>query len=144
MHTVSQLLQEKGARVHTIDPDTTVLDAARLMNTERIGSLVVVNKGKVVGIFTERDLMRRVVAQEKNPGDTKVGQAMTTGVIAAGPHTSLDEVRAIMREKRIRHMPVIDDNEKLVGMLSIGDLNFAHEKTQEETILYLEQYMYRP
>lgn len=145
MHSVQQLLKSKGSSVYTIDVDETVIQAAKLMTDRHIGSLIVTrNKGaEVAGIFTERDIMRRIVAEGKDPAQTRVRQVMTTPMICCSSKTTLDEVRALMREKKIRHVPVIDDG-KPVGMIAIGDLNFVLEKTQQETIQYLEQYLYKP
>jgi CBS domain-containing protein len=120
-----------------------VLDAARLMDEKTIGALVVVDGDRVVGIFTERDLMRRVVVKELDPAEVKVREVMTGKVYCCTSKTSSDTIRNLLRERRIRHIPVVDDGQ-LVGMLSLGDLNYAKEKVQEETILFLEQFMYKP
>ncbi|MCA9293636.1 MAG: CBS domain-containing protein [Phycisphaerales bacterium] len=158
MPTVERLLGDKGARVITIEPSATVLDAAKLMNEHRIGSLVVINRaatarsGKggaseqevVVGMFTERDVLTRVVAAKQDPSATRVGDVMTTPVLTCGSRTTLEELRRVMREKRIRHMPVLNDESALCGMVSIGDLNTAKEAVMEETIRMLEIYSYRP
>ncbi|MEC9372301.1 MAG: CBS domain-containing protein [Planctomycetota bacterium] len=123
-------------------PDASVLEAARVMNEHHIGSLAVVDAQKqLVGIITERDVLTRVVAPERRPGETKVSEVMTHPVLCCGPETPLDEVRALMREKRIRHLPVVEEG-SLVGMISIGDLNTAEAKVMTETIRYLERYMY--
>lgn len=129
--------------VVTIAPEASVLEAAQLMNDHRIGALVVVVPGTdgVAGIFTERDVMRRVVAAQRDVGDTCVVDVMTTPVACAGPRTTTDELRRVMREKRIRHVPIVDDDDHLIGMVSIGDLNRAVHRSDEETILYLEQYI---
>ena len=104
--------------------------------------LLVVQSRKLVGIFTERDVMRRVVAEHRDPEKTLLAKVMTTPVACATPDTTLDELRKVMFEKRIRHVPVLDDdNQTLVGMVSIGDLNRARIDVQIETIRYLEQYM---
>jgi CBS domain-containing protein len=140
MYGVFELLRSKGAAVHTIEPDRTVLDAAREMNQRRIGSLVVVNEGRVVGIITERDILTRIVAAERAPASTRVADAMTSHVLTCGPSTSLDELRALMRQRRIRHVPVIEDD-RLLGMVSIGDLNVAEAQGLSQTISYLEAYI---
>ncbi|MBZ0172600.1 MAG: CBS domain-containing protein [Phycisphaerales bacterium] len=145
MFTVSQLLahkQEAGTRtVATVTPGTTVLDAARLMNDQHIGSLVVTDAdGGVAGIITERDFLRRVIAAEKTPAETPVRDVMTRDVLTCSPHTKLDEIRGVMREKRIRHLPVIDER-GLHGMISIGDLNFAESQNLSEQVNHLESYI---
>lgn len=142
MSSVANLLKSKGRQVVTVDPDATVVQAARLMNTHRIGSLVVVADGRPVGIFTERDVLTRIVAAEKNPATTRVRDAMTDRVLTCTPETSLEAVRHTMRAERVRHLPVVEDG-KLCGMVSIGDLNNAEVKVLCETISYLEQYTYR-
>lgn len=142
MSSVANLLKTKGRQVVTIDPEATVVQAARLMNTHRIGSVVVVVDGRPVGIFTERDVLTRIVAAEKNPATTRVREAMTDRILTCTPETSLEAVRHTMRAERIRHLPVVEDG-KLCGMVSIGDLNTAEVKVLCETISYLEQYTYR-
>jgi CBS domain-containing protein len=146
MGTAQNLIRdrlERGERVVTIDQGATVYEAARVMNDHRIGALVVTDDGDgVVGIFTERDLLKRVVAEGLRPDDTLVGAVMTRDVIVCTPDTLDDDIRLIMRTKRIRHVPVVDAG-RLIGMISIGDLNVAETKTLTETISYLEQYMTR-
>lgn len=95
----------------------------------------------VLGIITERDIMTRVVAAERDAHDVRVGQVMTSPVVTCSTQTPLDEVRTYMRQRRIRHMPVISEH-GLCGMISIGDLNTAQAQVMEETIRYLETYMY--
>lgn len=134
---------ERGERVVTIGQKASAFDAARLMNECRIGALVVVDDDHaVVGIFTERDLLKRVVADGRRPEETHIGDVMTRDVIVCTPDTLLDDIRLVMRTKRIRHVPVVDDG-GLVGMVSIGDLNTAEARVLTETISYLEQYMTR-
>jgi CBS domain-containing protein len=140
MPIVEKLIIEKNEPVATLPPDATVLDAAQLMNERHIGSVVVVDGGRLVGIFTERDVLRRIVAATRDPAASKLEDVMTTQVACATPKTRLDEIRTAMREKRIRHMPVVD-GERVVGMVSIGDLNKVEHDVQERTIEYLERYM---
>ncbi len=143
MPTIQRILEKKGRTVISIGPDKTVLDAAQLMNNEHIGALVVCEGDRVIGIFTERDILLRIVADQKDPAATLVRDVMTSKVACATSSSTTDELRDLMRNKRIRHVPVVDDG-NLVGMLSIGDLNYAREEVQDETIQYLEQFMYRP
>ena len=152
MHTVRELLKARGSQgVAKVVPDTTVLKAATKMNEHRIGSLMVMVPVLVdsdrqaqivdlVGIVTERDILTRVVATQRDPATTTVGEIMTRRVLTCTPDTPVDEARRVMREERIRHLPVIDETE-LVGMLSIGDLNLAERATLSETIRYLEAYI---
>ena len=140
MPTAKHILDAKGGEVVTIHPEATVLDAARLMNVHHIGALVVVRNGELAGIFTERDVLRRVVAEQRDPAETAVDAVMTSTVAVASLDTSTDEIRSVFREQRIRHLPVIEDD-RVIGMISIGDLNRTENEVQARTILYLEQYM---
>ncbi len=143
MANAQKIIAEKGDDVVTISPEATVLEGAKLMNERRIGALVVLEGEKLVGMFTERDLMLRIVAAQRNPATTKISEVMTTTVACASPETILDELRCVIRDKRIRHIPVIKDG-KVRGLISIGDLNRVEQDVQERTIQYLEQYMSVP
>jgi len=134
----------RGTDVVTIRSSATVAEAAKLMNEHRIGALGVVDDGEgLVGMFTERDVLTRIVAQERAPSETTVREVMTTPVAACAPETPANEMRCVMREKRIRHLPVVDDG-RVIGMVSLGDLNACDAEVMTETISYLEQFMYRP
>lgn len=147
MPTAETILKHKSAgtdatSVVTIRPEATVMDAVRLMNERHIGAVVVVDAaGHVVGIFTERDLLKRVVGAERDPKSTRVNDVMTRDVMVCAPETVLDDIRQTMRKRRIRHLPVVSSAGDLLGMISIGDLNFAEVKVMAETITYLERYM---
>ncbi len=141
MATAEQLIALKGGSVAALGPEATVLEAAALMNERGIGSVVVLDdKKRLAGIFTERDVLRRVVAEQRDPATTKLADVMTSPVACAAPHTTLDEIRNVMRQRRIRHLPVAE-RKRVVGMVSIGDLNKAEHDVQVQTIHYLEQYM---
>lgn len=153
MYTVAELLREKGSSVLTIAPGATVLDAARTMNQYRVGCLVVAEgpvdaTGQATavtgldGIITERDLLTRVLAKEREPARTLVSEVMSKRVITCKPNTPLEEVRKVMRDEHIRHMPVLDGG-WVVGVLSIGDLNMAESVTLSHTIETLEAYITR-
>ena len=141
MPTVADVLGVKGGQLHSVSPATSVLDAIRKMNQHKIGALLVTQGDQVAGIFTERDVLRRVVGDEKNPATTKVGQVMTSKVVCCDPDADLDEVAAIMQQKKIRHIPVCDED-GLHGMISIGDLNAFHASSQEAQIHFLSEYIY--
>ena len=143
MRTISQLLAEKPGPVAVVSPGDTVLRAVELLDEHHVGALVVTRGETVVGIFSERDLVRRVVVRRLDPAGVRVEKVMTTPVFCCQSGTTLDEVRTLMRQKRIRHVPVVDEGH-LVGIVSIGDLNIVQQRIQEETILYLEQFIYRP
>jgi len=141
MATVQSVLDRKGGQVVTIDVADTVLGAASLMNERGIGGLVVMDGGRVAGMFTERDILRRVVAAKRDPARTAVGEVMTTPVAFCRRETKLDECREVMTERRIRHLPVVDDH-GVCGIVTIGDL-MAHEVAdRESTIQYLNEYIF--
>ncbi len=140
MATAEQLTAIKGGTIASLPPQAKVLEAAQLMNDRHIGSVLVTEGNQLVGIFTERDVMRRVVADQRDPATTTVADVMTSPVACAAPHTTLDEIRTVMRDKRIRHVPVVNGG-AVLGMISLGDLNKAEHDGQVETIRYLEQYM---
>ena len=143
MAKIKELLQSRSGGIVRAGEDTTVLDATVKMNEAGVGSLVVTrDDGSVAGIFTERDVLRRVVAARKDPATTKIGEIMSRQVICCTGETTLDEARNIMMSRRIRHLPVIDDGQKLQGIISIGDLNAAAASRREVTIQYLEQYIH--
>jgi CBS domain-containing protein len=142
MATVREILVKKGSGVLTTGKESTVLEAAILMNEHKVGALVVLEGGRIAGMFTERDVLRRVVGQLRDPATTPVAEVMTSEVVCCRPDTSLEEARGSMMMRRIRHLPVIDDQEEMVGLISIGDLN-AHERTShEQTIYLLQEYVY--
>ena len=140
MATAGQLVARKGDPIAALPPDATVLEAASLMNDRHIGSVLVIDQDQLVGIFTERDVMRRIVAEERSASTTQLEDVMTRQVACAALHTRLDEIRAVMRSRRIRHIPVLEGR-RVMGMISIGDLNKADHDGQAETIKYLEQFM---
>ena len=140
MATAEQFISLKGGTVASLGPGATVLEAALLMNERGIGSVIVIDNDRLAGIFTERDVLRRVVAEQRDPATTKLADVMTSPVACAAPHTTLDEIRQVMRERRIRHVPVVNAK-RVLGMISIGDLNKAEREVQVETIRYLEQYI---
>ena len=142
MPAVLDLLRRKGDVVHTVLPTDSVVAAATAMNQYGVGGLVVVDReGKLVGMFTERDVLRRVVAAGKDPATTTVAEVMTTEVLACRPETSLQECAAVMTSKRIRHLPVRDDT-GLVGIVTIGDLLAQRVDDQQATIEYLTSFVY--
>lgn len=142
MAQVRHLLSRKGSQVFSINPQAMVLDAARIMNEHQIGSLVIVERGRVAGIFTERDVLQRVVGARLDPGRTPVALVMTRQVICCRPQTPLEEVRGVFKSQRIRHMPVVDDHGRLCGLISIGDLNAWQLDGQAQEIHYLHEYIF--
>ncbi|MBL8848302.1 MAG: CBS domain-containing protein [Planctomycetaceae bacterium] len=142
MPTVRDILARKGNHVLTIGPQATILDAACLMNEHKVGCLLVTHNDEIAGILTERDLLERVVAQCRQPDTMAVREAMTTDVLYCRPHTELDEVRSMMKEYRLRHLPVADLQGVLHGMISIGDLNAWEVQSHEATITVLTEYIH--
>jgi CBS domain-containing protein len=142
MATAKDILLIKGSRVATISPEATVYEAAVRMNEDRIGALVVLDQGQLVGMFTERDILQRVVGLRRDATQTLVQEVMSTEVMCCQPHTSLEEARGVMKNRRVRHLPVIGDDGNLVGLISIGDLNAYQTCHHEQTIYMLEQYIH--
>lgn len=143
MGTVRGILSQKQSRPLLVTrPDETVLAATQRMNAHGVGALLVMESGRMIGIVTERDVLRRVVAEERLPSTVNVNEVMTTQVACCTPDTTVDEVQNIMRQYRIRHLPVVDDQGDVVEILSIGDVNAYHASNQEVAIHYLHEYIY--
>ena len=121
MTTARQVLDEKGRNVHSVGPDDTFYDAIRKMAEENIGSLMVIENDKPIGIFTERQYARSVFLRGRASPTTRVREVMETKLLYAQPDQSVEECMAVMTDKRIRHLPIIDEG-KLIGIVSIGDL----------------------
>ena len=122
METVAEYLKKKGAAIYSVRPDTTVYGALELMAEKNIGAVVVTDEsGKLHGILSERDFARKMIIKGRNADTTKVKEIMTTLVVSVNPETRIHECMALMTEKRIRHLPVLDEG-KLIGVVSIGDV----------------------
>jgi len=137
--TIRQMLQGR-TDVFKASPDTTVLDALRLMAEKNVGALVVVSGDSLVGIFSERDYARKVILEGRASRDTKVSEIMTSKVVTIDPGRTAGECMALMTEKRFRHLPVLE-NGRLVGVISIGDVVRAVVDEQRFTIEQLEGYI---
>ena len=138
--TVRHLLEEKGRNVWTIGPDATVLDAVAKMADKDVGSLVVMDGEKLVGIITERHYSRNVVLKGKTSPTTLVREIMEPNVIHVGPEQSVELCMALMTDKRVRHLPVVEDT-KVIGIISIGDL-LKHIISKKEFVIdQLEHYI---
>ena len=143
MATVNDLLAGKGRHVSTISPHATVLVAAILMNERKIGSLLVMDEeGRLVGLLTERDILVRVVADQRDPSATEVCEVMTRDVVCCRPHTDVEEAKSVMKHRRIRHLPVLNEDDAVEGLISIGDLNAYQVDYQERTIYQLQEYIH--
>lgn len=140
MVTVEQVLQNKDSKVWTVSPDATVYEALEVMADKDIGALPVLDGGRVAGIFSERDYARKVILQGKSSRLTAVRELMTRYVVSVGGDTRLDACMELMTDNRIRHLPVLHDNQ-LVGIISIGDVVKSIIEEQRGTIRDLRDYV---
>jgi len=137
---ISDILSRKGAAVTTTGPGTTVGEFVRLLAEHRIGAVPVVADGDLAGIITERDVVRRLATDGAAVLDRPVSELMTTELVTCGPHDTLDEIAALMTDRRIRHLPVLDAGQ-LAGIVSIGDVVAARLRELEQTRAQLESYI---
>ena len=149
MATVADVLASKGGRVVCIAPQVSVLEATQKMNAHKIGALVVTVEGagrggcdQVIGMFTERDVLSRVVAAQRDPINTQVRELMLEHGAFVRPDNDLDEVAATMKERRVRHLPVCEGEGELRGLISQGDVNAWHIDGQAAAIEYLHDYIH--
>jgi CBS domain-containing protein len=140
MKNVKQLLEEKGTRVLSIGPDATVYEALALMAEKGVGALMVMDDTHPVGLFSERDYARNVILKGRTSRETPVRDIMSAPVLCVTPEQPLEEAMALMTEHRVRHLPVIRD-EQLLGMVSIGDLIKSIISEQKFIIEQLEHYI---
>ena len=141
MTTVQQLLAQKGRGVLSVRPEDTVYDAIKKMADENVGSLVVMEQGKLIGIITERHYSRNVFLKGRSSPQTRVADIMERNVVCVRPSQSVEECMALMNAKRVRHLPVIDDG-TLLGIVSIGDLVKSIISDREFVIEQLEHYIH--
>ncbi len=137
---LDKVLEQKGRQVYVTSPSQTVLDAIKSMQEKQVGALIVLDGGKPVGVFTERDVLNRVVACESNPAETTVADVMTKNLVVVNPDTTVQQAMAIVTEKRCRHLPVMD-GDALVGVVSSGDLTYWVVKSQSFEIESLVRYI---
>ena len=138
--TIRQILDEKGYHIHSVPPDTIVYDAIKLMGEAGIGALLVMEDGRLAGIFSERDYTRKIVPMNRSSKDTRVSEIMTSKVLYMTADQTVDDCMAVMSKHHIRHLPVVE-NGKPIGMLSVMDVmrNVLMEK--EFIISQLENYI---
>lgn len=141
MEHVSDILDEKGSEVLSIDGDATVFDAIKRMVEANVGSLLVFEGGRLAGIVTERDYLRRVALEGRTEKETAVREIMTAPLVYVTPDTTLDECMAVVTERRIRHLPVLDADREVLGVVSIGDLVKYRSKQQDVQIRLLTDYI---
>jgi CBS domain-containing protein len=137
---VSALLHHKGSTVWHVSPEATVFDAIQLMSDKNVGALPVVSGGRLVGIFTERDYTRKIALAGKTSKQTFVKEILSRDVITVAPDESVEECMRLMTEHRIRHLPVLQ-NDEMVGLISIGDLVNWIISMQDAAIAQMENYI---
>ena len=137
---VRHVLERKGHATHSVDPDTTVLDALRKMAEHEVGALLVMKADKVLGVLSERDYARKVALLGRASSDTRVSQIMSSPAVTVTPEDTIDACMRLVTDKRIRHLPVMERG-RVVGVLSIGDLVKSILGEQRETIEQLEAYI---
>ncbi len=142
MPTVRDLLRRKGGGIVSVPPTTSVLEAAQLMNACSTGSVVVLDGEWLRGIFTERDVLRRVVVGQRDPATTTVGQVMTSELVTCSPDDSIDTCTAIMTRRHIRRLPVLDDRGALIGVITSGDVLAWQVADQADVIEHLNTYIH--
>ena len=140
MTTIAQLLNTKGDQIWSVEPKATIFEALEIMSEKEIGALLVMVDGKLTGIFSERDYARKVILKGKSSKETQVGELMTKKVFYIDPQKTINDCMAMMTAKRIRHVPVIEDNQ-VVGIVTIGDVVNQIISEQEVTINHLENYI---
>jgi CBS domain-containing protein len=138
--TLGNILDEKGHTVFRIDADAPAFEAAKQMVEANVGSLLVTEAGGITGIVTERDYLKRVILQDRVARETAVREISSSPVIVAGPETTVDDCMALMTDRRIRHVPVVDGGE-VVGMVSIGDPVKFRSEQQRFELRYLTEYI---
>jgi CBS domain-containing protein len=141
MKTLKQLLAEKTAPLAVTSPDETVYQALCTMAEHNVGALLVLQEGKLVGIFSERDYARKQIRNNRSSKETPVRDLMSSRVAYVGLNTALEECMSLMTEKRFRHLPVLDDQGQVLGILSIGDLVKETISAQKFLIEELERYI---
>jgi CBS domain-containing protein len=141
MAIASSLLKHKGRVIHSVAPEAPVLDAIRMMAEHGVGALLVMQGEQLLGVVSERDYARKVILKGRSSNDTAVRQIMSSPVLTVRAEQSVHDCMRIMTEKRIRHLPVVDDD-GVIGVLSIGDLVRSVLEEQQRTIAELEQYIH--
>ena len=142
MATATEILARKGHSILHVPRSSTALDAVHKMNQHGIGALMVIDEGKLLGMFTERDVLRRVIGEGREPSSILVGDVMTTEVHSCRPTDDIDDIATVMRNRRIRHVPICNEEGDLLGLISIGDINAWNLSKQEAQIENLSNYIY--
>jgi signal-transduction protein with cAMP-binding, CBS, and nucleotidyltransferase domain len=140
MNQLSEILDEKGGEVLEIDAGASVFEAVQRMVERNVGSLLVTEKGEITGIVTERDYLRRVTLEGRTDRETAVREIMSSPLIVVTPETTIDECMALMTDRRVRHLPVVEGG-TVVGVVSIGDIVKFKSRQQTFEIQYLTDYI---
>jgi CBS domain-containing protein len=138
--TIDPLLEQKGATIWSVSPETTVFEAIKLMSEKNIGALLVMNADKLVGVFTERDYTRKVILKGKSSKETPVREIIASPAIAVEPGETIEECMRLMTEHRVRHLPVLDGGQ-VIGVLSIGDLVNWIISAQHVALAQMQDYI---
>ena len=141
MATIRQLLDTKGHEIFSLGPDASVFDAIEMMAARSVGALLVLEHSRIVGIISERDYARKVILRGRASRTTPVGDIMSSPVVTAPSHLTVEEGMAVMTERRIRHLPIVDDG-RLIGMVSVGDLVKSIIAEQRFVISQLQNYIH--
>ena len=140
MHQLAKILEEKGDEVLAIEADVSVFEAITRMVEANVGALLVTDEGEIAGIVTERDYLRRVTLKGRTDKETAIREIMSSPLIVATPQMTIDECMALMTDRRIRHVPVVEDGQ-VVGIVSIGDVVKSKSNQQSYEIQYLHEYI---
>jgi CBS domain-containing protein len=141
MNRLTEILDEKGDVVLRVDAESSVLDAVRRMVDSNVGSLLVTDQGRDIGIVTERDYLRRVTLEGRDERETPVREIISSPLVVATPQTTVEECMALMTDRRIRHVPIVGGDGEVVGLVSIGDLVKFTSKQQSFELQYLTEYI---
>ena len=141
METVRHLLQSKGAEIWAVAPTDTVYEALKLMAEKDVGALLVTDGKKLAGIFSERDYARKIILQDRSSRNTQVREIMTSRVVCVHPDQTIEACMALMTNRHIRHLPVVDEQENVLGVISIGDVVKAVISDQASLISHLSNYI---
>jgi CBS domain-containing protein len=140
MRLVKHLLEDKGGAIHAIEPDKPELDAIRLMAEKYIGALLVMKSSQLLGIVSERDYARKVILKGRSSADTPVREIMSASVLTVAPGDSVNHCMKLMTDRRVRHLPVVDDG-RVLGVVSIGDLVKAVIEDQAQELEHMQRYI---
>ena len=140
--TVNQILDKKGSEVHSILSTITVYEALRIMGEKNIGAVLVIENDVLIGILSERDYARKIVLKNKASRDTFVHEIMDKDIVSVKPNDNIDYCMDLITNKRVRHLAVLSDDEKVVGIVSIGDVVKSIIETQKDTIDHLDSYIH--